>query len=90
MIAAGSGHKAIYLQLQQTINKTPRKEIKWCLVLHMGQSPDLWKLVNKICFCILLDNEYIWLVLHQILDVRELLVKMKIPDSNQRRLYIQS
>ena len=40
LITKEYGHKLMYFQLQQTLNKIPRNERKWCLELHMEERKD--------------------------------------------------
>ena len=93
LITKEYGHKLMYSQLQQTLNKISKSEIKWCLELHIEERKDLWKSVYKICFYAIPDDDYIrfqYRVLHWILGVTELLVKMKISECNRCRLCDQS
>ena len=89
LLLPGRGHKSVYFQLQQKINKPRKNELKWCLELDIVQDNDFWKQVYKICFCAINDNEYIWFqyrVLYRILGVNELLVKMENAENDTCRL----
>ena len=89
LLLPGSGHKSVYFQLQQKINKPRKNELKWCLELDIVQDNDFWKQVYKICFCAINDNEYIWFqyrILYRILGVNELLVKMENAENDTCRL----
>ena len=89
LLLPGRGHKSVYFQLQQKINKPRKNELKWCLELDIVQNNDFWKQVYKICFYAINDNEYIWFqyrILYRILDVNELLVKMENAENDTCRL----
>ena len=56
LLLPGRGHKFVYLQPQQKINKPRKNELNWCLELDIVQTNDIWKQVYKICFYAINDK----------------------------------
>ena len=83
------GSKPIYLQLQSKNHYPSQNETKWCLTLNMDPSYNLWRLVYKICFYTISDNDCIWFqyrILHRFIGVKDFLKKIKISENNRCRL----
>ena len=53
LLLPGHGHKSVYFQLQQKINKPRKNELKWCLELDIVQNNDFWKQVYIYLFGVL-------------------------------------